>query len=198
MKSNINSSDGGAHCTLPIAPDNETFSAENHTRFLRSYTTHEAAIRAYVRRLMPSRAETDDVMQEVALILWAKFSEFRPNGDFRKWAFGVARYEVLAWLRDCGRDRLVLAGDVADVIAAEALQNPEQYDSRRAALTVCLEKLAAPQRDLVLASYGSQSKIQDVAIESGRTLAGFYQWLHRMRRLLLNCVQQEVSQPTCP
>ena len=172
--------------------------AANHAQFLRSYTQHEAAIRAYVRRLMPSRADTDDVMQEVSLVLWSKFSEFRPEGDFRKWAFGVARFEVLAWLRDCGRDRLVLAGDVAEKIADEGLHRPEHYDARRAALVLCLNKLAASQRDLVLASYDSQSTIQAVAQTSGRSLAGFYQWLHRMRRLLLQCVQQEVSQLPCP
>ena len=81
---------------------------------------HESSVRAYVRRLLPARADADDVMQRVALVLWDKFDQFREDGDFRKWAFGVARYEVLAWLRDHGRDRLVLAGDVAEMIASES------------------------------------------------------------------------------
>ncbi len=174
------------------------YSPSRHAHFLRNYTTHEAAIRAYVRRLMPTRVETDDVVQEVALVLWAKFGEFRSECDFRSWAFGVARYEVLAWLRDRGRDRMVLAGDVAEMIADEGLHHAEHFDPRHVALSACLEKLAVPQRELLLASYGSQSKLQDVAASSGRSLAGFYQWLHRMRRLLLDCVQREVTHSSCP
>ena len=48
-------------------------------------------------------------MQGVALVLWAKFEQFREDGDFRSWAMGIARYEVLTWLRDRGRDRVTAA-----------------------------------------------------------------------------------------
>ena len=154
---------------------------------------HESAVRAYVRRLLPTRADADDVMQGVALVLWAKFEQFRDDGDFRSWAFGVARYEVLAWLRDRGRDRLVLAGDVAEMIADETESDVFHLEEQREALATCLKKMAPRNRDLLLESYGSELRIQDVAATSGRSVAGFYQWLHRMRRILLDCVQQEVA-----
>lgn len=169
-----------------------------HSLFLRSFATHEATVRAYVRRLVPSQADADDVMQEVALVLWAKFDQFREGSSFRSWALGVAKYEVLAWLRDRSRDRLVLAGDVAELIAEETLQDLASLEQQRQALQTCLEKLAPPQRSLLLESYGAEAKIQDVALSSGRSIAGFYQWLHRMRRILLACVQQEVSRTACP
>jgi RNA polymerase sigma-70 factor (ECF subfamily) len=43
---------------------------ELHHRFLRLFTTHEEAMRAFVRRLVPTRAGADDVMQEVSIVLW--------------------------------------------------------------------------------------------------------------------------------
>ena len=58
---------------------------EQHQRFLRALTAHEPAVRAFIRRLVPSRSDADDVMQEVALVLWEKFSEFRPEADFLAW-----------------------------------------------------------------------------------------------------------------
>ena len=85
---------------------------QRHIRFLRSFTANEAAIRAYVRRMVPTRGDADDVMQETSVVLWEKFDTLREDGDFRTWAFGVARFEVLAWLRDRGRDRLVLNEEV--------------------------------------------------------------------------------------
>ncbi|WP_038170340.1 sigma-70 family RNA polymerase sigma factor [Verrucomicrobium sp. BvORR106] len=163
---------------------------ERHGRFLRVFTAHEMAIRAYVRRLVPSRADADDVMQEVAVVLWEKFPTFRENSDFRAWAFGIARYEVLSWRRDKGRDRLVLDDDVLERLAEETAQEEPRLQLQRQALEGCLAKMNAGQRDLLMLAYEEGVSIQTVAQQSGRTVAGFYQWLHRVRRLLLECIQR--------
>jgi hypothetical protein len=49
--------------------------AEFHEQFLRLFTANEAAIRAYVRRLVPTRDDAADVMQGISLVLWKKFAE---------------------------------------------------------------------------------------------------------------------------
>ena len=166
---------------------------ERHNRFLRSFTAHEPAVRAYIRRMVPTRADADDVMQEVSVVLWEKFSEFREGADFRPWAFGVARFEVLAWFRDKGRDRLVLDEDVIGKLADESTKNEERLEQQREALEVCMKKVAPEQRDLLMQAYQPESQIQEVARISGRTVTGFYQWLHRMRKILLDCIRREVS-----
>lgn len=167
---------------------------EQQQRFLRMFTTHEPALRAFVRRLVPSRADADDVMQEAALVLWDKFDEFRDGADFRPWAFGIARFKVLSWLRDKRRDRLVLSDDVVELIAEETSRDEPQLARQRAALEFCAEKLVPAQRGLLLAAYQPESRIHEVAANSGRTIAGFYQWLHRMRRMLLDCVRRQLKQ----
>lgn len=166
---------------------------QRHQLFLRAFTAQEPAIRAFVRRLVPSRADADDVMQEVAIVLWEKFGEFREGAEFRPWAFGVARFKVLSWLRDKGRDRLVLDEDVVGRLADEAESDEPRLDRQRRALEVCAEKLAPGQRELLMEAYQPGMRIQDVAANSGRTVPGFYQWLHRVRRALLDCVRRELS-----
>jgi RNA polymerase sigma-70 factor (ECF subfamily) len=172
--------------------------AENqrHHRFLRTFTTHEPAVRAYVRRLVPSRADADDVMQEVAVVLWDKFETFREGADFRAWAFGIAHYEVLAWMRDKGRDRLVLDEEVVQKLAQETALDEPRLARQREALESCMEKMGQPERDLLLQAYQAEARIQTVATRSGRTVAGFYQWLHRIRRILLDCIRRELSRET--
>lgn len=162
-------------------------------RFLRAYSMHEPAVRAFVRRLVPSRADADDVMQEVSVVLWEKFDSFRDGADFRAWAFGVARLEVLAWLRDKRRDRLVLDEDVAMKIADQSTVDEPRLDRQREALEDCIQKLESAQRELLLRAYQPESRIQDVASASGRSVPGFYQWLHRVRRILQNCVHHELA-----
>ncbi len=166
---------------------------EQHQRFLRALTAHEPAVRAYVRRLVPARADADDVMQEVAIVLWEKFGEFQDGADFRAWAFGIARYKVLSWLRDKGRDRLVLSEEVVELMAEETAQDDSRLEKQRRALENCAQKLDPDQRQLLLQAYQPEARIQEVAAGSGRSITGFYQWLHRVRRLLLDCIQREMT-----
>lgn len=170
------------------------FDNELHRRFLRLFTTHEAAVRAYVRRLVPLRADADDVMQDVSVVLWDKFESFREGGDFRAWAFGVARFEVLAWLRDRARDRLVLDEDVALKIAEESARDESSLQRQREALDDCMAKVPSKHRDLLMQAYQPEACIQEVALSSGRSVPGFYQWLHRMRWKLLDCIRRALAQ----
>ncbi len=165
----------------------------SHERFLTLFTVNEPAIRAFVRRLVPTRQDTADVMQGVALVLWRKFPALEDPDQFRKWAFGVARYEALAWLRNKARDRLVLADDVLNTLACESAQIENRLSAQRAALEGCLEKLPGEQRTLVLAAYAPDVRIQDVAEQSGRTVPAFYQWLYRIRVRLLECTRRTLQ-----
>ncbi len=172
--------------------------AELHRCFLRLFTTHEEAVRAFVRRLVPTRADSDDVMQEVSIVLWEKFGSFHAGGDFRAWAFGVARYEVLAWLRDRGRDRLVLDENVALKLAHEAEALEPTLSRQRAALEHCMARIPEDQRALIMRAYEPHARIQEVAASSGRSVTGFYQWLHRMRKGLLNCIHAALAREAAP
>jgi RNA polymerase sigma-70 factor (ECF subfamily) len=167
---------------------------ELHRRFLRLFTAHEAVVRAYVRRLVPLRADADDVMQDVSVVLWDKFESFRDGGDFQSWAFGVARFEALAWLRDKARDRLVLDENVAQKIAEESARDEPSLRRHRDALEDCMAKVPAEHRDLLMQAYQPEANIQEVARNSGRSVPGFYQWLHRMRWKLLDCMRRALAQ----
>lgn len=164
-----------------------------HQRFLRAFTSHEPAIRAFVRRLVPSQADADDVLQEVAIVLWEKFDEFDEQGSFKAWAYGIARYKVLSWLRDKGRRRVVLAGDVVELMADESLREDTHLARQRAALDQCFQKVPPEDRDLLMRAYQADVTIYEVAQSSGRSVGGFYQWLYRMRQMLLECIERELS-----
>jgi RNA polymerase sigma-70 factor (ECF subfamily) len=166
---------------------------DRHAEFLRAFATHEPAVRAFARRLVPTRADADDVMQEVAVVLWEKFDEFRKDGDFKAWACGIARFKALSWIRDKSRDRLVLDSDVVELIATQSLSGECRLQQQREALESCLEKVSPEERGLIARAYQSDVKISEVAATSGRSVGGFYQWLYRMRQLLLECVKREIA-----
>lgn len=164
-----------------------------HRSFLRLFSSNEPSIRAFIRRLVPSRADADDIMQEVSIVLWEKFDSFEEGGDFRAWAFGVSRYEVLAWLRDKGRDRIVLNEKVVGLLADESSEREPRLSRQREALEVCIEKVAPDQRELLMQAYQPGAQMRSIAREAGRTESGFYQWLYRIRRSLLDCIRRNLE-----
>ena len=183
----------GAPKRLPMTP-----TENQHHTFLRAFTANEFAIRAYVRRLVPTRHDADDIMQEVCIVLWNKFGEFRESEDFRAWALGIARYAALAWRRDKARDRLILDENVVMKLAEETTGDEPILQHQRDALERCMQKINPGQRELLMKAYQPDARIRDVARDSGRSIPGFYQWLHRIRQLLLDCIHRSLAQSRCP
>jgi RNA polymerase sigma-70 factor (ECF subfamily) len=168
-------------------------SSSSAERFVRLFTACERRIRAFVRRLVPTQPDADDVMQEIAMVLWRKFDSFRADGDFLAWAIGIAKFEVLAWRRDKARDREWLSGALIEILADQSIVDESRLGRQRESLAGCLGRLSAVHRELLLAAYRPGARIQDVALQSGRSVGGFYQWLHRMKKMLLDCVRAEMT-----
>ncbi len=166
---------------------------EKHDQFLRLYVEHEDALNGFVRSLVPTRDDAREVMQEVAVVLWRKFEELPAIQDFRPWAFGVARFEVLAFQRDWARDRHVFGDDVLALLADEAADDADVLEAERNALDECLGKLEAAQRSLLETAYAPGARIDGLAAAAGRSPMSFYKALHRIRLALMDCTQRVLA-----
>lgn len=162
---------------------------DNHDQFLRLFVENEEALRGFVRSLVPTLEDAREVMQETAAVLWRKFGELDSPKDFRRWAFGVARFEALAFRRDRARDRHVFGEELISLLETEAAVAGEQSDREERALQSCLKKLPNAQRELVEAAYAPGTRIDELAREAGRTPMSLYKALHRIRMTLADCVQ---------
>ena len=170
----------------------ESEEEKNH-RFLSLFTANESSIHAYVRRLVYRREDASDVMQKIAIVLWKKFDQLQSDDDFRKWSFGVARFEVLAWRRDLARERerLVLSTETIELMAEELDRNAEQLDlEKEAILQHCLSKLKKDQRSALQDMYDDKSNTPALAQKFGKSITGFYQWIYRIRQRIAECAEQ--------
>lgn len=165
--------------------------SSRHDQFLRLFTTSEPALRAFVRSLVPTVTDADDVLQEVAITLWQKFGEFSETGeeDFRRWAFGVAKFKVLSWRRDRGRDRHVFGDATMEMLARDSEAQSDKLQAQRDALKICLGKLPEQQRQLMDSAYAPGTKIDALAETAGRTAMALYKQLHRIRMRLVECTR---------
>jgi RNA polymerase sigma-70 factor (ECF subfamily) len=166
----------------------------DHDAFLRHYVAHEPAIRIFVRMLVPSQSDADDVMQEVAIVLWRKFAEYDERRDFRGWAFGVAKMKVLAWQRDRSRERHVFMEDLTETLAREAESGAERLAAQREALLACIEQLPQDQKRFLDIAYAGKRRIHTIASVLGQSIEATYKRLHRLRLVLINCTRARLDQ----
>lgn len=164
----------------------------HYEEFVRAFTHHEPQLRAFVRSLLPSWNDVDEVMQETSLVLWRKWSDFDPESDFIKWGCVVARFEVLKHRRRKARDRHVFDADVIELLAEEGAEEAGSLDRQRYALDKCLGELPENQRRIVMAAYAPGRTIKETAAQTGKSATALYKTLNRIRAALLRCVDNSV------
>lgn len=174
-------------------PEEQAAADARYRTFMRLFTRHEGALRSFVRTLLPTWDDVDEVMQDVSVAAWTKFDRFDPETDFPRWAATIARFEVLNYRRAKARDRLVFDEDLISLLADECEEEFARSERERRALDACLEKLPAPQRELVLRAYASGQKTKPIAEEIGVTPNSLYKTLSRLRLSLLRCVEDAMT-----
>ncbi|MEM7602243.1 MAG: sigma-70 family RNA polymerase sigma factor, partial [Verrucomicrobiota bacterium] len=142
---------------------------ERYEQFVSLFTRHEPGLRAFVRSLVFSWDDANEVMQNTGLVLWRKFDSFDQETDFMRWACVVARFEVLAWRRDKARDRHVFDEDLVNMLAEESADDHEVLARERRALEICLQKLPEKQRRIVISAYEPGVRLNQVAEALGKS-----------------------------
>lgn len=164
--------------------------------FLHYFSKYERNLRAFVASQVFDWDAIDEVMQSLSLVMWRKFDEFDrsgPDRDFLKWAFFVARFEVLKHRTKVARDRLEFSEDVEELLLMDAEGVAREQSDRERALRDCLEKLPMRQRQWVDLVYGAGLTIRETAERVGRTPTAMYKALARIRDGLHACIERAVD-----
>ncbi len=172
-------------------PDDSSLARQKELMLL--MTQHQRRIFAYIHALVPSRADAEDILQETSLVIVEKFGEFKPGTDFVAWAFQIAWWRVRAARQKFARAKVVFDDEVLESVAHTAVEMHEEVSARHEALSRCLQKLPPRDRDLLLTRYEPGAGVEEAAQRSGRSLEAAYKALARLRKLLFDCVTQQLS-----
>lgn len=164
-----------------------------HEQFLRLFLRHQVQIDAYVRSLVPHRADAEELLQDVAAVLWRKFDDFTIGTRFDHWACQVARNHVLYYFRRKRRESLVFSEHLLDAIADEAVRQNDIWAERREAMEGCLQKLPPPDRDLIRRRYQPGATNRSVARKTGRSESAISRALNRIYAALLECIRRRLE-----
>lgn len=166
---------------------------ENYEIFVSRFAHYEPDLRRFIRSLLPTWTDTDEVLQQTAIVIWRKFDQYDPTTNFMKWACVIARFEALSYRRKMARDRLVFREDVFDLMAEEGAAELDQRTVEHEALETCLLAMPERQRQFLTLAYTPGVKIKDMAKEAGSSAASFYMRLKRLRRQLMQCMESKTQ-----
>ena len=164
-----------------------------HDDFLRAFTAARDDILAYIYSLVPSHAEAEDIFQEVSILLWRNFDEFRPDGNFRAWARKMAWLEV----QNMRRIRKELIWDPETIEALDVAFREEEAENgtlsdMKAALERCLARLSNDSRFILQHLYGRGETYAVLGRLLNRSCRGLKVTAHRIRQRLSECVERQM------
>ncbi|MFK7820010.1 MAG: sigma-70 family RNA polymerase sigma factor, partial [Planctomycetaceae bacterium] len=162
-------------------------------QFVQHLTESQNRLYGYIYSLLGSHSQAADVVQETNLVLWRKIDEFDSSRPFLPWAFGIARFQVLANLRDKKRDRVLLDADLAETLCEEVASASSRLEDVREALRGCLEGLPQSSRELIFERYTKAASVADIANTAGRSISAVKVALMRARRQLAECVDRRMA-----
>lgn len=177
---------------VPALAQVDMLHTPDHDDFLRHFVSAEPKLNAYVRAQVMHREDAEDILQEVSIVLWRKYSQFTPGTSFTAWAFRVAHHEILHCRRKYQRSRLEFNESLLGQIAKEAESVANEQDIREAALADCLDKLPDSERFLLRQRYWQGVKGRALAQLAAHSESAVGRALRRIQARLLACIHRNL------
>ena len=125
----------------------------NLVKFTKQWSEAERVIRLYLNSVIYNRADAQDILQRVALCAYRKYGDYDEKQPFQGWLFGIAKFEVLGYFRNFGRNPEVIDSEISERLAdnmedqSEAISRED--DERREKLEQLLKQLPAKAQELI-------------------------------------------------
>jgi RNA polymerase sigma-70 factor (ECF subfamily) len=164
-------------------------------------TRHSAAswmqvlptVSAYVRSMILNYHDSEDIIQNIAVIFAEKFADLHPSRDPVPWILRIARYEVVNHFRIKGREQRLLDEKVLERIELAYHAIHGESEDIKNALHECIESLNDRPRHVLKLRYFRVMDIQDISRRLGLSSNAVYIILCRVREALANCVQKKTD-----
>ncbi|MGO1068259.1 sigma-70 family RNA polymerase sigma factor [Lysobacter sp. CA199] len=160
--------------------------------FERLYRDTSARLFGVCLRLLPERAEAEDVLQEVYAIVWRKAGQFDASrASAITWLAMIARNKAIDRLRSLPtlkRAPLESIDEIADLAPTPSAQ--VESDDEHARLRQCLDELDARRRTLIRTAFFDGSTYEELAQRSGSPLGSIKSWIRRGLIQLRTCLER--------
>ena len=126
-------------------------------------STYSERLYWHIRDMVGTHEDTDDLLQDVFVKIWAALPSFRGDAQLFTWIYRIATNETLNFLRK-QKIRSVLSFE--QITAAEDRIDADPYfdgDDAQTVLAKAIAKLPAKQRAVFTMRYYDEMKYEDIA-----------------------------------
>jgi len=158
--------------------------------FRELYLGTSAKLMGVVVRILKSRSDASDVLQDVYLKVWTNAPNFAPeNGSAMGWLVSIARNRSI----DIVRARTAAATETQETEWFEKLQGATDIEGEfmsKDALINCLGRLNANVREAILLAYYDGYSRDELAERLGMPVGSVKTWLRRGSLALRDCLEE--------
>lgn len=151
-----------------------------------------------LRRLGVPERDVDDVCQEVFVVVYRRWSEFRGESTRQTWVYGIAVRKAMAHRRRKHVSHEVTLGDSHLRGTAPGPQREIEQAQARAALHAMLGRLDDRKREVFVLYELEQLKMKEIATICGVPLHTAYSRLHAARQELSAIARRIVAAEARP
>ncbi len=152
---------------------------------------HHHRVRGVVARMLGSRAECDEVVQDVFVAAYQDLADFDIRLPLPAWLCGIARNQVLMRLRRQQRSNRLLEAYRVHALHELEVEPPDHDDRLQLAMRDCQAALAPLAARAVELRYRGGLELAEVAAQLGRSVVATRQLLYRIRGQLRACLAQQ-------
>ena len=127
----------------------------------------ERVIRLYLNSVIYNKADAQDLLQRVALRAYRKFSDYDTAQPFQGWVFGIAKFEVLGYFRDHGRNMEVIDSEISERLADNMEDQSEiisrEEEERHERLEQLLRQIPPKAQELIRLRFYENREYDEIA-----------------------------------
>ncbi len=158
------------------------------------FIKHTVRLRGYLRGLTADAHSVDDLVNDTYLTVLDKAGDFERGTNFRAWVFTIARFKVLAAIRDAGRKQeTMLAPEVIEKLCAEE-PTFSKNEERERHIQVCMEKLAPQARRAMELRFRRELSAAETAAAMGWTTGAMKVALSRACAAVRECIEWRLTE----
>ena len=175
----------------PIARLLEQVAAQDRAAFRTLYSATSSKLFGVLLRILSTRAEAEDALQEVYTRVWLKAGRFEADkGRGMTWLITIARYHAIDRRR--ARGNHVTDGEDALLTIADTAPGAEQMVTARSEagrITRCFDSLEGDRAAAVKGAYLNGLSYQDLSDKFNVPLNTMRTWLRRSLQKLKECLE---------
>jgi RNA polymerase sigma-70 factor, ECF subfamily len=164
----------------------------NRSAFESLYRATSAKLFGICLRVLPERADAEEVLQEVFAGIWLKAAQFDPSrASAIAWLAMIARNKAIDRLRTQpargSQAAIELADEVADT--GPSPQRTTETADDRSRLEACLAQLEPKRQALIRAAFFDDTTYEELARRSASPLGSVKSWIRRGLMQLRGCLE---------